>query len=164
MRIAVLADTHIPKRAKTLPDSAWKILQSADAILHAGDVLTNNFLNQLSQLAPLYAVRGNNDTDLTNLPETLEFNLEGTRFAMIHDSGPKKQRGERLRQRFPDADVVVFGHSHIPINQYESNLLLFNPGSPTDRRTQPQLTMGLLEVSKGKIQKAEIIAVAKTNV
>jgi hypothetical protein len=159
MRIAVLADTHIPKRAKTLPDSAWKILESAETILHAGDVLTREFLDQLSQMAPLYAVRGNNDTDL--IPETLEFNLAGTRFAMIHDSGDKKHRGARMRKRFPNADVVVFGHSHIPINEYEQDLLLFNPGSPTDRRTQPQLTMGILEVSDGKIQKSDIIAIAK---
>ncbi len=159
MRIAVLADTHIPKRAKTLPDSAWKILKSAQVILHAGDVLTKDFLDQLSQLAPLYAVRGNNDIDLSTLPETLELELENTTIAMIHDSGPKKQRGERLRKRFPKADVVVFGHSHIPINQYEHNLLLFNPGSATDRRTQPQLTMGWLELNDGKIQKAEILTI-----
>ena len=92
MRIAVLADTHIPKRAKTLPDSAWEILESAEVILHAGDVLTNEFLSQLAELAPLYAVRGNNDCDLENLPETLEFELDNVHFAMIHDSGDKKQR------------------------------------------------------------------------
>ncbi len=159
MKIAVLADTHIPKRAKTLPASAWKILKTAQVILHAGDVLTKEFLDQLAQLAPLYAVRGNNDIELANLPEILEFNLEDTSFAMIHDSGPKKQRGERMRKRFPRADVIVFGHSHIPINQYEQDLLLFNPGSPTDRRTQPQLTMGLLQLNSGKIEKAEIIPI-----
>lgn len=154
-----MADTHIPKRAKTLPPAAWRILKTAQVILHAGDVLTKEFLDQLAQLAPLYAVRGNNDIELTNLPEILEFNLEDTNFAMIHDSGPKKQRGERMRKRFPRADVVVFGHSHIPINQYEQDLLLFNPGSPTDRRTQPQLTMGLLQLNSGKIEKAEIIPI-----
>lgn len=159
MRVAVLADTHIPKRAKTLPDSVWKILESAQVILHAGDVLTKEFLDQLSQLAPLYAVRGNNDIELANLPEILEFSLENISFAMIHDSGPKKQRAERMRKRFPKADVVVFGHSHIPINQYEHSLLLFNPGSATDRRTQPQLTMGILELNRGKIEKAEIIPI-----
>lgn len=157
MRIAVLADTHIPKRAKTLPDSAWKIVKTAQVILHAGDVLTKEFLDQLAQIAPLYAVRGNNDIELSSLPETLEFELENINFAMIHDSGPKKQRSERMRKRFPEAHVVVFGHSHIPINQYEHDLLLFNPGSPTDRRTQPHLTMGLLELSHGKMQNAEIL-------
>ncbi|HEY9732003.1 MAG TPA: metallophosphoesterase family protein [Drouetiella sp.] len=161
MRIAVLADTHIPKRAKTLPDSAWNILETADAILHAGDVLTDAFLAQLANLAPLYAVRGNNDTDLENLPETLEFELEKIRFAMVHDSGDKKQRAKRMRKRFPAADVVVFGHSHIPVNTMEGNLLLFNPGSATDRRTQPQLTMGLLQIDNGTIETAEIISLPK---
>ncbi len=103
MRIAVLADTHIPKRAKTLPDSAWKIVKTAQVILHAGDVLTKEFLDQLAQIAPLYAVRGNNDIELSSLPETLEFELENINFAMIHDSGPKKQRSERMRKRFPEA-------------------------------------------------------------
>lgn len=161
MRVAVLADTHIPKRAKTLPASAWEILKSADTILHAGDVLTSDFLSQLSRLAPLYAVRGNNDTDLTNLPETLEFSLADVHFAMIHDSGDKRQRAKKMRQRFPNANIVVFGHSHIPINQYEQDVLLFNPGSATDRRMQPQFTMGLLEVNNGKIHKAEIIPLEK---
>lgn len=161
MRIAVLADTHIPKRAKTLPDSAWEILESAEVILHSGDVLTNEFLSQLAELAPLYAVRGNNDCDLENLPETLEFELENVHFAMIHDSGDKKQRARRMRERFPSADIVVFGHSHIPINQSEGNLLLFNPGSATDRRMQPQLTMGVLEINNGTIAKAEIIPLPK---
>ncbi len=162
MRIAVLADTHIPKRAKTLPESAWNLVKGAEVILHAGDVMSNDFLEQLSQLAPLYVVRGNNDTDLTELPETLEFELSNVRFAMIHDSGEKKMRGKRMRSRFPRADIIVFGHSHVPINQIEDGLLLFNPGSPTDRRMQPELTMGLLEINNGKIEKAEIIPLVKT--
>ncbi|MBS2004206.1 MAG: metallophosphoesterase family protein [Cyanobacteria bacterium SZAS LIN-5] len=163
MLIAVLADTHIPKRAKTLPESAWQILKSAEVILHAGDVLTSDFLDQLAQIAPLYAVRGNNDTDLTKLPETLEFELSKVRIAMIHDSGEKKQRAARMRARFPHADLLVFGHSHIPTNQLEGGLLLFNPGSPTDRRMQPELTMGLLEIDNGKIKNAEIIPLKKTS-
>lgn len=163
MRIAVLADTHIPKRAKTLPESAWQILQSAEVILHAGDVLTSEFLDQLAKIATLYAVRGNNDTDLTKLPETLELELSNVRVAMIHDSGEKKKRAARMKARFPNADVLVFGHSHIPINQVEEGLLLFNPGSPTDRRMQPELTMGLLEFDNGKIKAAEIIPLEKTS-
>jgi putative phosphoesterase len=158
MRIAVLADTHIPKRARTLPDGAWKIVRSADAIIHAGDVLSRDFLKQLEAVAPLYAVRGNNDLDLDELPDTLELTLGGANIALIHDSGDKKGRATRLRKRFPNADVVVFGHSHIPINEVIDGQLLFNPGSPTDRRTQPHFTMGILKITNGKVS-PEIVVV-----
>ncbi|HEY9790105.1 MAG TPA: metallophosphoesterase family protein [Candidatus Obscuribacterales bacterium] len=158
MRIAVLADTHIPKRARSLPEAAWKIIRSADAIIHAGDVLSPDFLHELEALAPLYAVRGNNDLTLQQLPETLEVDLAGASIALIHDSGDKKGRATRLRRRFPNADVVVFGHSHIPMNELVDGQILFNPGSPTDRRTQPHFTMGILKITDGKVL-PEIIVV-----
>jgi len=158
MKIAVLADTHIPKRAKTLPQRAWEIVRGADAIIHAGDVLTREFLDELRKIAPLYVVRGNNDVTLHEVPETLEVELGGVSISVIHDSGDKKGRSERMRRRFPRADVVIFGHSHIPINERHENLLLFNPGSATDRRRQPACTIGILHVSDGRVD-AEIIAV-----
>lgn len=161
MRIAVLADTHIPKRAKTLPESAFRVLRSADVILHAGDVLTREFLKELETIAPLHAVRGNNDLELAELPQTVELDFDGVNVAMIHDSGQKKDRAKRMRAFFPRAQIVVFGHSHIPINVFENDLLLFNPGSPTDRRTQPHLTMGMVEVAGGVITSAEIIVLSK---
>jgi putative phosphoesterase len=152
LRIAVLADTHIPKRARTLPLRAWEIVRSADAIIHAGDVLTREFLRELETAAPLYAVRGNNDVDLAELPEILEIELESVKMAVIHDSGAKDGRATRMRKRFPLADVIIFGHSHIPMDETEAGLRLFNPGSPTDRRRQPHCSMGLLHVANGKCE------------
>jgi putative phosphoesterase len=160
MKFAVLADTHIPKRAKTLPPKAWEIVRSCDAIIHAGDVLTREFLLELKRIAPVYAVRGNNDLELEELPETIELIENDVRIAVIHDSGAKSGREKRMRKRFPDADVVVFGHSHIPWNETVDGLLLFNPGSPTDRRMQPVCTIGILDVIRGSVKKAEIVPVS----
>ena len=150
MLIAVLADTHIPKRAKTLSALAWSRIKQANLIIHAGDVLSQDFLDQLVNLAPVYAVRGNNDVALT-LPEKLEFEIESVKFALIHDSGARTGRPQRLKKLFPTADVVIFGHSHVPVNEQIDNVLLFNPGSATDRRSQPQCTMGSIKIFAGKI-------------
>jgi hypothetical protein len=151
MKIAVLADTHIPKRAKQLPAMAYELIEGVDAIIHAGDVLTAAFLQSLNTMAPVYAVLGNNDIGL-ELPERLELLLDSVRIGIIHDSGASKGRGARLRRTFPTADIVVFGHSHIPMNIREDGLLLFNPGSPTDRRMQPKHTMGLLTLHEGQFE------------
>ena len=159
MKIAILADTHIPKRAAKLPASAWEVIKGADAIIHAGDVVTQQFLDQLAAIAPLYAVRGNNDDGLSDLPEVLQLELAGVPIAVIHDSGDKKGRAARMRKRFPAARVVIFGHSHIPLNEDQDGLLLFNPGSPTDRRKQPECTMGILMLGDSRIS-AEIIPLA----
>jgi putative phosphoesterase len=155
MKIAVLADTHIPKRARKLPDKALTVLSDADAIIHAGDVVSEEFLQTLLSIAPLYAVLGNNDLAMS-LPETLEFELSGIKFAVIHDSGASAGRAARMKKRFPDAQIVVYGHSHIPMNTVENDQLLFNPGSPTDRRQQPKHTMGILTIKDG-IMESEII-------
>ncbi|HEY9754405.1 MAG TPA: metallophosphoesterase family protein [Oculatellaceae cyanobacterium] len=156
LKLAVLADTHIPKRAKDLPLKAHELIKQADAIVHAGDVISNEFLDALAQMKPLYAVRGNNDLTLS-LPEQLEFSLEGVQIALIHDSGTSKGRGARMKRRFPNADVVIFGHSHIPMNEVEEGLLLFNPGSSTDRRMQPKHTMGMLTIHKGALDAKIVI-------
>jgi uncharacterized protein len=150
MQIAVLADTHIPKRAKSLPPMALTLLDQADVIIHAGDILTADFLEYLESIAPIYAVLGNNDVGLS-LPEQLEFKIEQTKFALIHDSGAKLGRPGRMKKLFPQADIVIFGHSHVPVNEQYGDLLLFNPGSATDRRRQPRCMMGMIEVSKQKI-------------
>jgi uncharacterized protein len=157
MQIAVLADTHIPKRAKTLPPAALKLLEEADVIIHAGDILSQDFLDDLASVAPIYAVLGNNDVGLT-LPERLEFEIEQIKFGLIHDSGAKLGRPGRLKKLFPEADIVIFGHSHIPVNEQFGHLLLFNPGSATDRRQQPRCTMGMIEVGKKSIE-ARIVTV-----
>ena len=157
MLVVVLADTHIPRRAKGLPDGLVPHLESADLILHAGDLLVEDVLYELESYAPVRAVKGNVDGWDVRLPETLEFEVGGAAVAMIHDSGPKKGRRNRMRRRFPGARVVVFGHSHIPCVEDEDGLMLLNPGSPTDRRRAPEHTFALLRVAAGGIR-AEVLA------
>jgi len=152
VKIAVLADTHIPKRARALPDQAISIIRQSDLLIHAGDILSLEFLDYLKSIVPVHAVLGNNDIEHhLDLPERLEIELEGVKLAVIHDSGPTKGRAQRMKRLFPKADAVVFGHSHVPINSFELGILLFNPGSATDRRRQPKHTMGTLELSNGSI-------------
>ena len=113
-------------------------------------------LDELTAYAPVRAVKGNLDPSDADLPEALEFDFGGVPVAMIHDSGPKKGRWNRMRRRFPEARVVVFGHSHIPWLEDEDGLLLLNPGSPTDKRRQPDYTFALLRVEEGEVR-AEIL-------
>ncbi|MFC6081189.1 metallophosphoesterase family protein [Sphaerisporangium aureirubrum] len=154
-----LADTHGPRRWKSCPPAVAEHLRGADLILHAGDVCTGAVLDELAAYAPVHAVKGNNDGPDVAAPETLELTLDGLHVAMIHDSGPAKGRWLRMRRRFPEADLVIFGHSHIPLNHEEQNLRLFNPGSPTDRRRQPHGTLGLLDISTGHLVAAHIVPV-----
>ncbi len=152
----VIADTHIPRRAKALPEKLVPYLKRADLILHAGDLISPSLLKEIALYAPVHAVRGNVDPPEVDLPETLEFEFGGASIAMIHDSGRKEGRRRRLKKRFPNARVVVFGHSHIPFLEDEDGLLLLNPGSPTDKRRQPDHTFALLFVEEGRVR-AEII-------
>ncbi len=154
---AVIADTHIPRCARALPGGLIPHLERADLILHAGDLMDPRLLDDLAAFAPTRAVRGNLDSPEAGLPEALRFEFGGVRVAMIHDSGPRKGRRSRMRRRFPGARVVVFGHSHIPWLEDEGGLLLLNPGSPTDRRRQPEHTFALLRVHSGEVT-AEIRA------
>lgn len=155
MKVAVISDTHVPKRAKDLPMKALGLLEDVDAIIHAGDIMTQSFLDRLKSVAPVFAVLGNNDLVLS-LPEQLNLQWEGVSIGVIHDSGDKKGRGKRMRRLFPDADIVIFGHSHVPMNEDEDGLRLFNPGSPTEKRRQEKHTMGMLNLEQGKWS-AEII-------
>jgi putative phosphoesterase len=109
-------------------------------------------------MAETYAVLGNNDRELVDvLPESRILNLSGVRIALVHDSGARKGRAGRLRRRFPDAQLVVFGHSHVPIDELgEANQLLFNPGSPTQRRAQPHRTFGRLHLAAGRVESRHI--------
>lgn len=152
----VLADTHIPRRAKALPEGLVPYLKRAGLILHAGDLLEPSLLEELSSYAPVRAVKGNVDLPAVDLPETLEFDFGGVRVAMIHDSGRKEGRRRRLARRFPDARVVIFGHSHIPFLEDKNGLLLLNPGSPTDKRRQPHHTFALLRTGEQDVR-AEIV-------
>ncbi len=134
-------------------------MRGADAILHAGDILDAGVLDLLREEAPVHAVLGNNDLSLAGLlPTTRVVELGGVRIGMIHDSGPSTGRAARMRRRFPDADVVVFGHSHAPMNeQGDGGQLLFNPGSPTQRRAQPVHTIGELRIADGVLIEHRII-------
>ena len=162
MRVVVLADTHAPRRWKSCPPAVAEHLERADVILHAGDVCTASVLEELHTFAPVHAVLGNNDgPDVAEwgAPETLELTLAGLTVAMIHDSGQADGRAARMHSRFPTADLVVFGHSHIPMDQTASGVRIFNPGSPTDRRRQPHGTIGLLDIEGGRITRATIVPV-----
>ena len=162
MRVAVLSDTHAPHRWKRCPAAVAERLRGADVILHAGDVCTADVLAELAGFAPVRAVFGNNDgPDVVawGAPETLELDLDGLRVAMIHDSGAAAGRTARMRRRFPAADLVVFGHSHIPLDRTGDGVRIFNPGSPTDRRRQPRGTMGILRIEHGRLVEATIVPV-----
>jgi putative phosphoesterase len=163
MRIVVLSDTHAPRRWKSCPPAVASWLRGADLILHAGDVCTAAVLDELAQYAPVTAVAGNNDgPDVTawGAAETTALTLEGLRVAMIHDSGPATGRLTRMRTRFPEVQLVVFGHSHIPLDAADQTLRIFNPGSPTDRRRQPHGTLGVLWVADGALVEARIVEVS----
>ena len=162
MRVAVLSDTHAPRYWKSCPPEVARVLEHAEVILHAGDVCTPDVLDELSEWAPVHAVRGNNDgIDVAEwgAPDTLTLELAGLSVAMVHDSGPRVGRPARLRRWFPDAKLVVFGHSHIPLNEEHDGQRIFNPGSPTDKRRQPRGTAGLLRIEGGELVSADIVAV-----
>lgn len=149
MVIMVLADTHLgPGRAHLLTEALGDRLLRADAIVHAGDITDVSVIEELSKHAPVTSVRGNNDIGV-DLPETVESDVCGVMVAMIHDSGAATGRGPRLHRLFPSADVVVFGHSHLPWNETietaTGRQIHFNPGSPTQRRRAPAKTIGWIE-------------------
>ncbi len=151
MRLVLTADTHLPKRAKDLPPALWAAIERADVTIHAGDWVDAAALDAIEARAQqLIGVYGNNDgPDLrTRLPEIATVMIEGRRFAVIHETGPAKGREVRCAQQFPQADVLVFGHSHIPWDTTASTgLRLLNPGSPTDRRSQPFATFMEVDVT-----------------
>lgn len=162
MRVVVLADTHAPRRWRVCPPPVAAQLRGADLILHAGDVCTASVLTELAQYAPVTAVLGNNDApDVAQwgAAETAELDLDGLRVAMVHDGGAAVGRLARMRRRFPSADLVVFGHSHIPLEESAGGLRIFNPGSPTDRRRQPRGTLGVLLIDDGRLTRAAIVPV-----
>ena len=152
MLIAVISDTHLPRGARRLPDACVERIAAADLLLHAGDFSTVDVLHELEAIGPpLLGVHGNVDSaDLRRLlPEERVVDAGGARIAMVHDAGPRTGRLERMRRRFGDrADVVVFGHSHLPLHeQAPDGFQILNPGSPTERRRAPEHTMGLIHVA-----------------
>ncbi|HKO37093.1 MAG TPA: metallophosphoesterase family protein [Solirubrobacterales bacterium] len=145
--IAVLADTHMPRGNRALPAACVERIRAAEAVIHAGDFFAAPVLAELRELNPrVHAVHGNVDEPALReeLPESLRIGLGGRTVVVVHDAGPSKGRLARMRARFPDADAVVFGHSHLPLHEEEDGFQIFNPGSPTERRRAPRHSMGLL--------------------
>jgi uncharacterized protein len=144
VRLLLTSDTHVPTRARELPRELLDAIAEADVVIHAGDWVDEATLDLLEERARrLVAVYGNNDGPglRARLPEVASAELGGVRFAVVHETGPAKGREERCAERFPDADVLVFGHSHIPWDTTAARgLRLLNPGSPTDRRREPHCT------------------------
>ncbi|WP_307868438.1 metallophosphoesterase family protein [Umezawaea beigongshangensis] len=160
----MLSDTHAPRFWKGCPPSVAEHLRGADLILHAGDVCTAGVLDELAGFAPVRVVLGNNDgPDVAawGAPESLELEVDGLRVAMVHDSGQKTGRTRRMARRFPTADLVVFGHSHVPLDAAGDGVRIFNPGSPTDKRRQPTGTLGVLRVARGRLTSAQIVPVTR---
>ena len=154
LRLALIADTHLPRGARRLPDRCLEVLRAADLIVHAGDFSHPSVLADLRELGPVAAVQGNVDVPelRRELPETISLELENVVLGVIHDAGPSKGRLERLRARFPDAQAVVFGHSHMPLHEERDGFQIFNPGSPTERRRAPHRSMGEASVRGARIE------------
>ncbi|GAA2411118.1 MULTISPECIES: metallophosphoesterase [Streptomyces] len=160
MRLLLMSDTHLPKRAKALPEPLLAELPGADVVFHAGDWVDTATLDLLeSRSARLVAVYGNNDGPelRARLPEVARAELGGLRFGVVHETGAAQGREARCAARFPDLDVLVFGHSHIPWDTTAATgLRLLNPGSPTDRRRQPYCTYMTATVDAGALTDVEL--------
>jgi uncharacterized protein len=154
-RLLLLADTHVPKRARDLPSQVWAEIESADIVVHAGDWVDERLLDELEARARrLLGVHGNNDHGALRerLPEVARAEIDGLRLGVVHETGPAKGREDRCSALYPDLDVLVFGHSHIPWDTTTaSGLRLLNPGSPTDRRRQPACTYMTATAEKGRL-------------
>ena len=155
VRLLLLADTHVPRRARDLPTRVWDEVAQADVVLHAGDWVEPELLDELTaRAARLVACWGNNDGPVlrSRLPERADVVLDGLRFTIVHETGATAGRDARMSRQYPDTDVLVFGHSHIPWDTTTSTgLRLLNPGSPTDRRRQPFCTYMTARVDGGAL-------------
>jgi putative phosphoesterase len=161
--ILLLADTHLPKRARALSEDVWRAVDEADLVIHAGDWVDVTLLDALEARATrLVGVYGNNDgAELRQrLPEIARVTIDGLRFAVIHETGSVAGRDRRADEKFPESDVLIFGHSHIPWDTTTpAGLRLLNPGSPTDRRRQPRCTMMTLAVDDGTLRDVTLVTV-----
>ena len=149
--IAVIADTHMPRGTRRLPERCVELIAAAEAVIHAGDFCAASALEEVQALCPVvHAVHGNVDEEALrrSLPAELEIEIDGRTIAITHDAGPAKGRLPRLRRRFPDAEAAIFGHSHLPLLEVDDGFQIFNPGSPTERRRAPRPSMGLLNAGR----------------
>ncbi|MDP9393652.1 MAG: metallophosphoesterase [Actinomycetota bacterium] len=155
MRLVMVSDTHVPKRARRLPDPVWAAVEEADVVVHAGDWVDLETVEEFERRsARLVAVAGNNDGPALHarLPQVARAELDGLRLAVVHETGQAARRDTRMAAAFPDTDVLVFGHSHIPWDSIApGGLRLLNPGSPTDRRRQPTCTYMTAQVEDGAL-------------
>jgi uncharacterized protein len=152
MRIAIISDTHMAGGRRGLPNACVDAIRPADLLIHAGDVMSMDALLEIEAIGPpLVAVGGNMDPPDLALPATATVDTPAGAIAVVHDAGPAAGRIGRLRERFPDAAAVVFGHSHMPLHEQAGDFQIFNPGSPTDRRRAPAHSMGLATVDRGSI-------------
>jgi uncharacterized protein len=167
VRLLLIADTHVPKRARDLPAQVWDEVAKANVVMHAGDWVEPSLLDALEARARrLVACWGNNDGEelRTRLPERADVNLEGLRFTVTHETGGSAGRDARMAKLYPDTDVLVFGHSHIPWDTTATTgLRLLNPGSPTDRRRQPFATFMTAIVDDGKLSDVTLHRLEKRN-
>ncbi|KQU04402.1 phosphodiesterase [Rhodococcus sp. Leaf7] len=161
MRLLLLSDTHVPTRARDLPAAVWEAVDATDLVVHAGDWMAPSLLDALLERSrDLLACWGNNDGDdvRSRLPEIARRTVEGVRIAVTHETGAKTGRERRMDAAFPDTDLLVFGHSHIPWDTLSDNgMRLLNPGSPTDRRRQPHCTYMTLTLADGVIGDVDLV-------
>jgi putative phosphoesterase len=162
-----MADTHVPKRARDLPARLWTAVDHADLVVHAGDWVEPSLLDALESRAKrLIGCYGNNDGPAlrARLPEIARAELDGLRMAVVHETGPATGRERRCAERFPDTDLLVFGHSHIPWDTTApGGLRLLNPGSPTDRRRQPFATYLTAVIEGGRLTDVEFRRVERSD-
>jgi uncharacterized protein len=157
--VAVIADTHLPRGRRRLPEECVARIASADLLVHAGDFSTIGAYEEIAAIGPeLVAVHGNVDDAelLARLPRATVIEASGARIGLIHDAGPRRGRLARMRRAFPDCDAVIFGHSHLPLHERKQGFQIFNPGSPTERRRAPARSMGIAEVEAGEIRFAHV--------
>lgn len=160
-RLLLISDTHIPRRVRRLPDAVLRAADAADLVIHAGDWIVPSVLDELEQHCAVLGVFGNNDSAelRARLPEVARRTVEGVRIAVVHETGESRRREIRMDAAFPDADVLVFGHSHIPWDTVTARgLRLLNPGSPTDRRRQSRHTMMTAIAAEGALREVHLIA------
>ena len=160
LTLVAVADTHVPKRARDLPGQVWAAIEAADLVIHAGDWVVPELLDEFeARSARLVGVWGNNDGPelRRRLPEVARVTIDGVRLAVVHETGGRDGRERRADAAYPDVDVLVFGHSHIPWDTVSPNgLRLLNPGSPTDRRRQPHCTYLTARIAGGTLTDVEL--------
>lgn len=160
MRVGLISDTHAPRFWKAMPPAVARAFDGVEVILHAGDVCTPDVLDELATLAPVHVALGNNDgADIAGEP-VMRLTLAGVRTVVVHETGPATGRMPRLRRRYPDADLVVFGHSHIPWDDTLDGLRAVNPGSPTDKRRQPHGTVAIAHLDDAAVRELRLIEVS----